>query len=468
MSDVLVIGYGSATHQLLRRLRHHGHSGTVTVLSAEHRPLPNRPLLTTVLAGRLDPRVLRPAPAPGARVLTGAIATAIDPAARVVHARHGDTITAHPYDVLVLATGARPVIPAISTTMGRDGTLPPGVTTLRRAADCDRIRGERAVVLGGGPLGVETASALAARGTATTLVCAGPHPLHDRLGDTCAGLLTERLRAAGVTVLGGRTVVRREPGRVVLDDGTEAAADSLVLCTGVEPEVGLARAAGIRVHHGIVVDDALRTSDSRVHAIGDCAEHAGRAVAGHESALAQADTLAAVLTGRATAHPPAPAILRLRTHAVDVACVGPLAAFGRHGIRTVGLFDPAGGRYARLALDGDRIAAAVLLGLPEAIATIGHLYRRGLPVPSDRPGLLLGIQPQPGPAAADPADAVVCLCNHVSRRQLADAWELGARTAPELARATRATTGCGSCVTRVERLCADLADAAERKLEPTP
>nr|WP_272921464.1 (2Fe-2S)-binding protein [Streptomyces sp. SID161] len=106
--------------------------------------------------------------------------------------------------------------------------------------------------------------------------------------------------------------------------------------------------------------------------------------------------------------------------------------------------------------------------MPEAIATIGHLYRRGLPVPSDRPGLLLGIQPQPGPAAADPADAVVCLCNHVSRRQLADAWELGARTAPELARATRATTGCGSCVTRVERLCADLADAAERKLEPTP
>ncbi|MFE0508410.1 FAD-dependent oxidoreductase [Streptomyces sp. NPDC058964] len=469
MSNILVIGHGPAAHRLLRELRRHGHRGTVTVLSAQHRPVQHRPLLTTVLAGRFGAGVLRPAPEPGVRVLAGAVATAIDTGRRLVHARQEDIVTAHPYDILVLACGASPVIPALPGVTDRDGQLSAGVTTLREAADCDRVQGGAVAVLGGGPLGVETASALALRGTATTLVCSGPHPLHERLGDTGAALLTTRLQEAGVTVLGGRDAVRREPRRLLLDDGTEVAADSLVLCTGVEPETQLARAAGIRVHHGIVVDDTLRTSDSRVHAIGDCAEHAGRAVAGYESALAQADTLAAVLTAHKAAHRPAPAVLRLRSHAVDVACVGPLAAFRRHGIRTVGLLDTAGRRYARLALDGDRIAAAVLLGLPEAIATVGHLYRRGLPVPSDRLSLLLGIRSQLTTAGDDDrADAVVCLCNHVSRRQLADAWGLGARTVTALARATRATTGCGSCAGRVETLCAGWADETGRELEPTP
>ncbi|MFD8251675.1 FAD-dependent oxidoreductase [Streptomyces werraensis] len=468
MSHILVIGHGPATHRLLRELRRHGHDGTVTVLSAEHHPVQHRPLLTTVLQGRLDAGMLRPEADLDARVLTGAVATAVDTAHRVVHARQGDTVTAHSYDVLVLACGARPVIPPLPGARDRTGRLAPGVTTLREITDCDRIQGTAVTVLGGGPLGVETASALALRGTMTTLVCSGPHPLHERLGSGAA-LLTARLQEAGVNVLGGRRAVRREPGRLLLDDGTETAADTLVLCTGVEPEVRLARAAGIRVHHGIVVDDALCTSDSRVHAIGDCAEHAGRTVAGHESALAQADTLAAVLTGHEVTHRPTPAVLRLRTHAVDVACIGSPAAFQRSDIRIVGLSDPVGRRCARLALDGDRITAAVLLGLSDAIATVSHLHRRGLPVPSDRLSLLLGIRQElPAVEEANRTDPMVCLCNQVSRRQLAGAWELGARTVPALVRATRATTGCGSCTERLERLCASWTDSAGQELEPTP
>lgn len=469
MSHILVIGHGPAAHRLLRELRRHGHDGTVTVLSAEHHPIQHRPLLTTVLQGRIDADMLRPEADPGARVLTGAVATAVDTARRVVHARQGDTVTTHSYDVLVLACGARPVIPPLPGARDRTGRLTPGVTTLRGITDCDRIQGTAVTVLGGGPLGVETASALALRGTVTTLVCSGPHPLHEQLGGIGAALLTARLQEAGVKVLGGRRAVRREPGRLLLDDGTETAADSLVLCTGVEPEVRLARAAGIRVHHGIVVDDALRTSDSRVHAIGDCAEHAGRTVAGHESALAQADTLAAVLTGHEVTHRPAPAVLRLRTHAVDVACIGSPAAFRQDGIRIVGLSDPVGGQYARLALDSDRITAAVLLGLPDAIATVSHLHRRGLPVPSDRLSLFLGVrQGFPPVEDAGRTDFMVCLCNQVSRRQLAGAWELGARTVPALVRATRATTGCGSCTERLEGLCAGWTNSAGRELEPTP
>ncbi|MFE9650564.1 FAD-dependent oxidoreductase [Streptomyces sp. NPDC006365] len=467
MSHILVIGHGPAAHRLLQHLHDYGHPGPVTVLAAELRPAHHRPLLTSVLAGRLGPDALRLPPPPGTQVEQGTVATAIDRARRVVHARRDGTSTTYSYDVLVLASGARPVVPALPGATGQDGRLVPGVTTLRTTADCDRIAGATAAVLGGGPLGVETASALALRGTATTLVCAGPHPLHERLGDTCAGLLTERLERAGVTVLSGRTAVRRLSDRLLLDDGTAVRADTLVLCTGAEPDIQLARDAGLQVRTGIVVDDALRTGDTRIHAIGDCAEHADRATAGYESALAQADMLAAILTGREMTHRAAPAVLRLRTHVADVCCIGSPAAFKEPGIRTVGLVDRDSGRYARIALRDDRIVAAVLLGLPEAVAAVGHLHRRGQPVPSDRLSSLLGIQSEP-PAAGPEAhlDAVVCLCNNVPWRQLAEAWRIGARTVTALAKATRATTGCGGCSRQVEGLCADWSDAAERELEP--
>lgn len=470
MSRILVVGNGPAAHRLAESLHDHGHSGTVTVLDTEPRPTHHRPLLTSALAGGPGPHALHLPPPPAAQVRQGTTVTGIDRVRRVVRARRDGTGTTHPYDHLVLATGARPVVPDLPGATTPDGRLAPGVTTLRTRADLDRVRGDRVVVLGGGPLGVETAGALALGGAAVTLVCRRPHPLHERLGDTGAALLTERLERAGVTVLGGRTVVRRTPDTVLLDDGTAIPAATFVLCTGVAPDVRLARDAGLEVRTGVVVDDALRTSDARIHAIGDCAEHQGRTTAGHESARAQAETLAAILTGRASAHRPLPTALRLRTPVVDVCCVGSPAALDTPGVRTVGLVDRAGGRYARLALRDDRIVAAVLVGLPEAVAAVSHLHRRGGRVPTDRLGLLFGVPSEPPSALVEaPEDALVCLCNNVPWRRLAEAWRAGARTIPALATATRATTGCGSCVRQVADLCAGLEDdTTGRELESIP
>lgn len=472
MTRILVVGNGPAAHRLTEQLHRYGHTGPRTVLDAAPEPTHQRPLLTSVLAGTVGPDTLRLPPPPGTVVSQATEVTAVDRVRREVHVRRdgtGTTDRTHPYDVLVLATGARPVVPDLPGTTGEGGGLATGVTVLRDVADCARIRGESAVVLGGGPLGVETAGALARRSTATSLVCAGPHPLAGRLDDVAGGLLTERLERAGVTVLGNRTVVRRTPDRVLLDDGTALRADTLVLCTGADPDVRLARAAGLEVRRGIVVDDALRTGDPRVHAIGDCAEHRGRTAAGHEEALAQAGTLAALLTGRATAHRPTPEALRLRTHVTDVCCIGSPAVFEAHDIRTIVLTAPADGRYARLALRDDRIAAAVLLGLPEAVAAVSHLHRHGQPVPSDRLGLLLGMPS--GPPSADAGtheNSVVCLCNNVPRHTLAEAWRTGARTVTALASATRATTGCGGCSRQVAELCAELELETGRELERTP
>ncbi|MFJ8310454.1 MULTISPECIES: FAD-dependent oxidoreductase [unclassified Streptomyces] len=451
MNRVLVLGNGPTAHHFADRLRHHGHEEPLTLLGTEPGPTHHQPFLDALLA----PADLRLPPPPGLGVHTDTRVTGIDRAQRRVRALVDGTETLFPYDTLVLALEARPTVPGLPGITAPDGRLAPGIVVPRTAADRDRISGESAVVLGGGPQAVEAASALAARGTRTTLVCDRPHPLDERLGATCAALLTEQLERAGVTVLGGRTAVRRTPGRLHLDDGTVLRADTLLLCTGATPDIQLAFTAGLLADGGgVVVDAQLRTSDPRVHAIGVGVEHDGRATAGSGAALEQADALARTLTGRDGAYRAAPPVLRLRTRAADVCCIGSPSDFEGPDTRLVTLTDKVDRRYARLALRDERVVGAVLFGLPQAIASISRCHRLGQQLPSDVLGLLLGWPPRPPSDAVEPgAEALVCLCNSVTEKSLRQAWQEGARTVPALATATRATTGCGGCGERVRELC---------------
>jgi assimilatory nitrate reductase electron transfer subunit len=153
-------------------------------------------------------------------------------------------------------------------------------------------------------------------------------------------------------------------------------------------------------------------------------------------------------------------IVRLKARGIDLVSVG--SVDGLHSpdadIELVTLSDPARGRYAKLALQDQRITGAVLLGFPQAIASISQLHDRGLPVPSDRLGLLLGnaAATQRAATADLPDDAVVCQCNNVTKKSLVRAWHNGARELASLAKATRATTGCGTCTDDVRRICGSL------------
>ncbi|MEU0756649.1 FAD-dependent oxidoreductase [Streptomyces albogriseolus] len=447
---VLVVGHGPAAHRLVERLRAHGHRGPVTVLGAEPRPAYNRVLLTSVLDGTLTAGDLElPAPPDGVRVRSGVTATAVDRARRLVRTDSGETFR---YDRLVLATGARPRIPRLTGVRTADGRLTEGVTTLRTADDAERLADGPVVVLGGGVLGTETTLALLRAGRDVTLVHPGPHPMHDRLDDTAGALLASRLRSAGARLRTGRAAVEYRPGKLVLDDGEVLRADALALCTGVEPETALARRAGLAVRTGIVVDRHLRTTDPRVHALGDCAESGGE-VPGHVgTAWEQAESLARILAGHDTHHRAGRPALRLRAPGLDLACLGPPDP---PATRRITLSDPARGRHAALALDGDRVAGAVLIGLPRAAAALAQLYARDLPVPSDRFALLLGTAAGATPARVElPDAAVLCHCNHVTKADLLRAWHAGARDLTGIAAATRATTGCGGCADDVRRVLA--------------
>ncbi|MEU9864016.1 FAD-dependent oxidoreductase [Streptomyces sp. NPDC047971] len=382
---IVVVGGGTAGVRLAQRL-------PVTLLGEEPHAPYNRVLLADVLAGRYAPEVIA-LPAPLEPVRRGVRAVRIDRAARTVACEDGTTVG---YDRLVLATGSNPVLPPLRGLRG--SRLPSGVHPFRTLDDCLELRGlvrpgVRAVVIGGGLLGVSAARALAALGAEVVLTQQGERLMERQLDARASELLREHVESLGVEVHTECRVsgLRQEEGAVTaveLADGFVLDAGVVVLACGVRPRVGLARDAGLDVRRGIVVDDELRTSDPYVHAIGDCAEHDGRVYGLAGPALEQADALAELLLSETSGDRAATTVPEARprpaytgTRALTRLTLGgpealDLAAFGEAtplpGDDVVQLTDATRRAYRKVVVRGDRLVGGVLLG---DLAAVGALAR---------------------------------------------------------------------------------------------
>ncbi|MFG2057757.1 FAD-dependent oxidoreductase [Micromonospora sp. NPDC048930] len=471
---VIIVGYGMAGARLAAELHARDGDQKVTVLGAEPHRAYNRIMLSTLLAGKIGEQdvELAEVAGQGVDVRTGAAVTAIDRAAREVRTADGDRIG---YDHLVLATGSRALVPPLP---GLD-PLPERVVPFRTLDDCRRIlaaaRGARsALVLGGGLLGLEAARGLAARGLDVTVVHPVGHLMERQLDPAAGAVLAGTLAGLGVrTALAVPAVgVAAEGDRVRLDlaDGRALTADLLVLSCGVRPDTALAAEAGLAVDRGVVVDDRMRTSDRRISAIGDCAQHDGTLTGLVAPAWAQARVVAEVLTGadRSARYRPRPVVTRLKAAGIDLAAMGDAAdpSSPESGpVEELTFADPARGTYARLRIRDERLTGAILLGDNPAVGTVVQLFDRGAPVPADRRSLLLGraFGAAPAAPAASPAlmpdAATVCQCNDVSKGALVACWRSGARTVAQLSAATRAATGCGGCRDAVAGIADWLAEA---------
>ncbi|MER5631338.1 NAD(P)/FAD-dependent oxidoreductase [Streptomyces nitrosporeus] len=384
---VVVIGAGMAGARLAARV-----PGVTVVGEERHAPY-NRVLLAEVLAGRYEPDVIA---LPPAEVRRGVRAVRIDRAARLVHCDDGSVIG---YGHLVLATGSNPVLPPLR---GIGHTLPDGVHAFRTLDDCLALReavrpGTRAVVIGGGLLGVSAARALAECGAQVVLAQQGEHLMERQLDAEAAGLLRGHLEALGVEVhtecrvRGLRCTDGSAPAvrAVELADGYELAAEVTVLACGVRPRTGLARAAGLEIRKGVLVDDELRTSDPYIHAVGDCAEHRSTVYGLAQAAIEQADVLAEVLAGRPARYDGTRALTRLtlRSPAADAPGALDLAAFGDSrpmpGDDVIRLADATRGAYRTVVVRGDRLAGGVLLGDLAAVGTLARTWQDDDPLPAD-------------------------------------------------------------------------------------
>lgn len=390
---VVVIGAGLAGVRLARRL---GELGTPVTLigEEEHRPY-NRVLLAEVLAGRYSPDVIAlPAPA---ELIRGRV-TGIDREVRAVHLADGSKIA---YDTLVLATGSNPVLPPLRGLFTPDHVLPEGVHAFRTMDDClglsKAVRpGVRAVVIGGGLLGVSAARALAQRGAQVVLAQQSERLMERQLDPAASKLVRRHLTDLGVEV---HTECRVRDVRCVggavrsveMHDGYALDADLVVLACGVHPRVGLAQTAGLEVRKGVLVDDELRTSDPRVRAIGDCAQHDGTVYGLATPALEQAEVLAELLAGRTDARYTGTRSLTRLTLAGEG--FFDLAAFGetepRPGDDVVQLTDATRGTYRKVVVRDDRLVGGVLVGELGTVGALARAWEGAEPLPDDGPLLHL-------------------------------------------------------------------------------
>jgi assimilatory nitrate reductase electron transfer subunit len=464
MTRVVVIGNGMAGSRLVEQLLKRDPDLEVTVFGAEQRPAYNRILLSDVLAGKRPAGDVTLTSVARARRFLGTEVTRIDRDARTVHTADG---LSAPYDVLVLATGSLPVVPPVQGIAGPDGKLLDGVFVFRTLEDCDAIaarakRSTKAVVVGGGLLGLEAARGLLQHGLDVDVVHGMDHLMELQLDAPGGGVLRKAVEALGVGVhlgsFASRVVGTRSVKGVGLADGREVKGDLVVLACGVRPDVAVARSAGLAVDKGVLVDDALRTSDPSVYALGECAQHRGEVYGLVAPAWEQAEVLADVITGRAAAYTGSRLVTRLKAMDLEVAAMGETApGLGdvEDGLEVVVYADPARHVYKKLVIRDDVLVGALLLGDTATAGPVTQAFERSTPLPADRHPLLFA--PRGGVAPAElEDDATVCTCNAVTAGAIR---ESGCASVAEVALKTRATTGCGGCTSVVRAL---LGPAQER------
>lgn len=481
---------------------------TVTVLGAETANPYNRVLLAELAVGEASADELTLATAaglPGIDLRLGARAVRIDRGAQLVELADGSDVG---YDRLVLATGARSIVPTLDglDALGPDGTgldtrLTAGVCVLRDLADAEQVRavverGGRVVVLGAGVLGIELAMLLADAGAVPSVAHFGPMPMPRQLDRGSATILSTALASAGVTlvphtraegVIGveGDDGIRRFRA-LASSDGKRIEGDLLVLSCGVRARTELAEAAGLRIGNGVLVDSSLRSwSDPRIHAIGDCAHLADPAEHLHErqvpggphgligpgwrQASWLAATIAAELDGIGDAaeftdeHP---GVVVLKGELVDIASAGDVSAdpfapvpVGEDAPGIAVWADPEHGTYVKMATRDGILTGFVAVGMPRAAAELSVLYLRGGELPADRSLLLRLDDPDSDVVAPAGRDATLCICNAVTVGQIEDAIDDGCSSVAAIGDCTRAGTGCGGCRARITELLHDRAEA---------
>ncbi|MEV4539750.1 nitrite reductase large subunit NirB [Asanoa sp. NPDC049518] len=448
---LVVVGNGMVGQRLIEALAARDTEGrwSVTVLAEEHRRAYDRVRLSAYFEGATaEELTLAPAGVPsGTDIRLGEPALSVDRAARVVRTAAG----AYPYDALVLATGSFPFVPPVP---GRDAR---GCFVYRTLDDLEALRSyasgrSSGIVVGGGLLGLEAANALRLLGLRTSVVEFAPHLMPMQLDAAGGAMLRRRISELGIAVHTGTavTALATDGERLRVDTAGDLALDTdlVVFAAGVRPRDDLARAAGLAVAErgGILVDDALRTSDPAVYAVGECAAVEGRCYGLVAPGYAMADVVVDRLLGGTACFGGADTSTKLKLLGVDVASFGQTA-----GALDVVYADPANGLYAKLALtdDAGTLLGGILVGDATAYGTLRAAV--GGPVP----GKLADFLSAGAPDVALPGHAQVCSCNNVTKDAVLAAIGDGCGDVPAVKACTRAGTTCGSCVPLLKSLLAE-------------
>ncbi len=445
----------------------------ISVFGAEPHPNYNRILLSPVLAGEqtLDEIVLNSWEWYAENNITlhaGKKVVEVDRVRRIVRAEDG---TEEAYDRLLMCTGSNPFILPVP------GKGLQGVIAYRDIADTNAMieaatKYKKAVVIGGGLLGLEAANGLMLRGMDVTVIHVMPTLMERQLDPVAGGLLQKSLEERGLKfVMGGQTQALigdadgGQGGRVKalqFKDGSEIPADLVVMAVGIRPNTELAEKMRLHCNRGIVVNDTMQTvTDARIYSVGECAAHRGIAyglVAPlFEQAKVAANHLAQFGIGR---YQGSLTSTKLKVTGIDLFSAGEF--MGGDGTEEIVMSDPFGGVYKKLVIKDDKLVGACLYGDTVDGSWYFKLLRDGRSINDIRDKLMFG---ESGAnigdvgheghtkAASMPDDAEVCGCNGVNKGTICKAIrEKGLFTLDEVKKHTKASASCGSCTGLVEQI----------------
>ena len=467
MTRLVVVGNGMAGMACLEQILKYSPQFAVTVFGDETHVNYNRVLLSSVLAGEktADDIVINPLEwyqKHGIDLRVGVRIVDVDPDAKTVTGNDGSVT---PYDILLLATGSNAWMPRIDG-LDKDGvfafrTLDDTRELIRRSSDSTR-----AVVIGGGLLGLEAARGLQAHGCQVTVLHLMPTLMERQLDPDGGAYLLGKMEELGIRVLLGRTTTavlgNGHVEGVALSDDTCLDADLVVVAAGIRPNVELAYKAGVAVNRGIVVNDYMETSAPDVFAVGECVEHRSICYGLVAPLFEQGKVLAATITGnKGPTYTGTVQAAKLKIMGVDVFSAGDWSEQNSEPVRYE---DRALGVYKKLTLRDGKLAGVILVGDTSDSHRYMEWLRTDADLTSQRRHLLF-----PPPAAdggldvAEMADAAtVCGCVGVTKGTIIQAiHERGVNTLSQLKECTRASTGCGSCT----GLCQDLLRAVAPEFE---
>lgn len=433
----------------------------ITIFGAEPYPNYNRIQLSYVLAGdsNIQDIVLNDwdwYKENNITLHTGHTVNRIDAENRCVYTDGG---IVESYDELIIATGSNPFM------LPLPGADKDGVIAYRDIKDCNAMieaskTYKKAVVIGGGLLGLEAARGLLNLSMDVSVVHVFDHLMERQLDPTASKLLQAELETQGMKFLMNKQTEEifgedRVQG-LRFKDGTEVEADLVVMAVGIRPNVALAKESGIEVNRGIVVNDYLETSVSHVYSVGECAEHRGVVYGLVAPLYEQGAVLAKRLCGAET-DPYEGSVLstKLKVSGVDVFSAGEF--MDQEDTRAFRFQDDFNGVYKKVLVRGTAVIGAVLFGDTQDGSRLFQMIRNGADV-SELKSMFAQGQSQ-GQSAASSAvadmadDELVCGCNGVSKGTIVQAIrEQGLDSVEKVKGCTGASRSCGGCKPLVEDL----------------
>ncbi|HTG68183.1 MAG TPA: nitrite reductase large subunit NirB [Candidatus Udaeobacter sp.] len=426
----------------------------ITIFGSEPHPNYNRIMLSSVLAGDADINDIVINSWEWYRenniiLHAGHTVSNIDTKRKIVSTESGIQV---PYDEVIIATGSLPFM------LPLPGADKKGVIAFRDIKDCETMmetakKYKKAVVIGGGLLGLEAARGLLNLNMEVSVVHSNKILMNRQMDETGGIMLQKELQQQGMKfLLGKHTEKILGKARVTglrFTDGSEESADLVVMAVGIKPNMAMAKKSGIEVNRGILVNDFMETNIPNVYSVGECVEHRGISYGLVAPLYEQAAVLAKKLAGLETeGYHGSVVSTKLKVSGVDVFSAGQY--LDDVDTRAVRVQDEFGGVYKKVVIQNGKVVGAVLFGDISDGARLFAMIRSGEDVTGKEKEILLGSGGS-APSNADliasmSDDEIVCGCNGVSKGAVVAAInEKGCSSVNDIKACTKASASCGGC-----------------------